>query len=79
MTAEVTDDETGKAVIDSNGERIGTVESVNDGTAFVDPKSGLNATVTRAFGWNDDRDGYPLREQSIESITASAIHLRSNL
>lgn len=79
MASTVSEAEAGKAIIDSNGERIGTVEAVKGGTALVDPADDLNPTVTVAFGWKADSDRYPLREQSIESITADAIYLRSNL
>lgn len=79
MTANVTVEDEGKDVIDANGDRIGTVSAVDDGTALVDPVSEINTTVRRALGWSDEPDVYPLREQSIDAITESTIHLRSNL
>lgn len=79
MTASVTAEEEGKPVIDANGERIGTVRRVDDGTALVEPGAEINPTVTRALGWFDEPDVVPLREQSINTITDSVIHLRSNL
>lgn len=79
MTVTVTTDEVGKPVIDANGERIGTVRRVDDGTALVEPGAEINPTVTRALGWLDEADVVPLREQSINRITDSTIRLRSNL
>lgn len=80
MSEDVTDAETGKPVIDSNGERIGTVERVTDGTPLVDPAPGLRPIVIRALGWKDvQADVYPIRSPTIDTVTPAAIHLRSNL
>lgn len=79
MTATVTVDDEGKRVIDANGDRIGTVERVRDGTALVVPRGEVNPTVTRALGWSDDPEVVPLRPQAIASISESAIRLRANL
>lgn len=79
MTVHVTVDDVGKDVIDANGDQIGTVETVNDGTALVSPEPEVGDIVTRALGWIDARGLYPLREPSIETITDSTIRLRSNL
>lgn len=79
MGANVTDEEEGKAVIDANGEWIGTVRAVEDGTALVDPAGELDSIVTRALGWAGGPDVYPLHDPTIETITESSIRLRSNL
>ena len=79
MGANVTVEDEGKAVIDANGEWLGTVRTVEDGTALVDPAGQLDPTVTRALGWTNGPDVYPLHAPSIEIITESSIRLRSNL
>lgn len=79
MSTKVTTDDEGKEVIDANGDRIGTVEEVDDGTALVDPVPEVSPIVVRALGWVDKPEVYPLRNPSIDTITESTIHLRSNL
>lgn len=79
MSANVTTEDEGKPVIDANGDRIGTVTDVTDGTVLVEPVSGVNSTVSRALGRIGEPGVLPLREQSIDSVTESQIRLRSNL
>lgn len=75
----ITGDEEGKVVKDANGDRIGTVTEVDEGTMYVEPVPDVNATVRRVLGWNEESDGYPLRDQSIATISESVVRLRSNL
>lgn len=80
MSEEVSHTEIGKPVIDSNGERIGTVERVDEGTPLVDREPGLGQTVIQALGWKEvQADVYPIRPPTIETVTSAAIYLRSNL
>lgn len=76
----VTDDEAGKAVVNSEGEQIGVVASVRDGTAYVDPDPGITDRVMSTLGWASvDEDHYPLEEAKIETITSDEIWLREEL
>lgn len=75
----ITGDEEGKVVKDANGDHIGTVTEVDEGTMYVEPVPDVNATVRRVLGWNEESDGYPLRDQSIATISESVVRLRSNL
>lgn len=79
MTERVTADDRGKAVIDANGDHIGTVEDVRDGIALVDTRAAIDPTATRALGWLEESDVAPLRTQVIDTIDDRSIHLRSNL
>jgi hypothetical protein len=83
----LTETDVDKPVIDANGERIATVERLESGAALVDPDSEISPATTRALGWTDggERHGagegglVPLREQAVDRVTESAVHLRSNL
>ncbi|MDG5778504.1 hypothetical protein VB773_11950 [Haloarculaceae archaeon H-GB2-1] len=69
----------GKPVVDSNGERIATIERVDEGVPLVDPKSEIDPTTARALGWTSDSSLYELRHQSIGTVTDAAVHLETNL
>ncbi|SFR63219.1 hypothetical protein [Halogeometricum limi] len=77
MATTVTDDETGKSVVDSDGNKIGVVSAVEHGTAHVDPDPGLTDKLLAKLGWDssDDED-YPLQEARIDVITDDEIRLK---
>jgi hypothetical protein len=67
----------GKRVVDRDGEEVGTVTAVRDGTAYVDPDRGAFEKLAGRMGWEDvGRDAYPLPEASIERITNEEVHVR---
>jgi hypothetical protein len=70
----------GKRVVNEDGEEIGVVTAVRDGTAYVDPDPGLTEKLTSKLGWADvDEDDYPLPEGSIERITDDEVHIRREI
>ncbi|WP_227375453.1 PRC-barrel domain containing protein [Haladaptatus halobius] len=75
MSIEVTEDDDGLGlVVAGNGDHIGIVDEVRDGTAHVgrDPDIGLN------LGWGPtEQETYPLRNDAVDTITDEAIHLRN--
>ncbi|ELZ28419.1 hypothetical protein C474_14964 [Halogeometricum pallidum JCM 14848] len=78
MATTITDDETGKRVVDSNGNQVGVVSSVEHGTAIVDPDPGITDKLLAKLGWdNSDEEDYPLQEARIDTITDDEIRLRS--
>ena len=75
----VTDDDQGKAVVDSNGREIGMVTEVKSGTAYVNPDPGLTDTIRSTLGWGDaDEDDYALEENRIHTITDDEIRLEES-
>jgi len=48
----VTDDDEGKAVVDSHGEKIGMITEVKSGTAYVNADPGLADTIRSKLGWS---------------------------
>ena len=73
----LSDDDEGKHVINSDGEKIGRVVSVEGGAAHVDPDPGLTDTIMSKLGWGeqDDQDTYRLESSEIEKVTDDEIHL----
>jgi len=72
----VSDDDQGKPIVDSNGEKIGIVSEVRAGTAYVDPDPGVTDTVMSKLGWGDsDEDDYPLPGSEIAVVTDDEIRL----
>jgi hypothetical protein len=72
----VTDDDQGKAVVDSTGRKIGMVTEVRSGTAYVNADPGLADTIRSKLGWSDaDEDDYVLEEDRIHTITDDEIRL----
>lgn len=77
MTDEITADERVKRVVDEDGREIGIVDSVNDGTAYVDPNPDITGELKSKLGWGaDEQSTYPLRHDAIDTITAEKIRLR---
>lgn len=72
----ITDEDEGKKVVNSTGQKIGIVTEVRSGTAYVDADPGLADTIRSTLGWNEaDEDDYPLEANSIESVTDDEIRL----
>lgn len=73
---EITEDDRAKRVVDDEGEAIGIVAEVKEGTAYVDPDPNIDTEVKSTLGWGDDeRTTYPLRNDVIEEVTDDEIRL----
>jgi hypothetical protein len=78
-SAQITEDEVGKPVVDENGEQVGVVSAVEHGAARVDPDPGITDKIKAKLGWEDaDEDTYPLQEGMVERVTDDEIRLRSD-
>lgn len=74
----MTDADEGKQVVNHEGETIGRVVEVDDGTAHVDPDPGITDTIMSKLGWADrDEETYTLQSRSVESVTDDEIRLGS--
>ena len=79
MARDFTDDDRGSSVFDNNGNRIGTVNDVQDGNALIDTSdgdSGILDDLTDALGWDDDDDTHELRSEDVNSYDDDGVHLR---
>ncbi len=79
MARDFTDGDRGSSVFDNNGNRIGTVNDVQDGNALIDTSdgdSGILDDLTDALGWDDDDDTHELRSEDVNSYDDDGVHLR---
>lgn len=73
----VSDDEQGKDVVTTNGDRVGMVKEVRNGRAYVDPDPSLTDSIRSALGWSESESGdYELTEDRIESISDDEIRVK---
>jgi len=78
MLPTLTPDDESKPVRNADGERVGRVIAVEDGTAAVDPEPGLTETFLSMLGWAEvdaESETYTLQSAAIEEITDEAIRL----
>jgi hypothetical protein len=77
--AQFTDDDEGKTVVNADGEEVGIIADVENGTAHVEPDPGITDKMMAPLGWSDrDEDTYPLQEESVESISDDEVRLVSD-
>lgn len=71
-----TDADVGKRVVNSKGKKVGLVTEIRNGTAYVDPDTGMFDTIKAKLGWEDaDDDAYPLQKTAVASVTDDEIRL----
>lgn len=76
----VTQEDEGKRVVNFQGDKIGVVKQVDDGTAHVDPDPGITDQIRSKLGWNDaDQSDYMLQEDRISTVTDDEIRLKDNI
>lgn len=80
MTAQFTDEDEGKRIVNADGDTIGRVIDVRAGTPYVDPDPGVTDTVKSKLGWGDaDEETYALDESSIESVSDEEIRISHDI
>ena len=80
MSAQFTDDDVGKTVVNANGEDVGIVAAIEHGTAHVEPDPGMFETIKAKLGWEGSGDeSYPLQETAVAEITDDHIRLEGDL
>lgn len=73
-----TEDDTGKAVIDSTGEEIGIVNAVEGGTIHVETDPGLTDSIKATLGWGDTESTQTIEPVHVSEITGDAVHLAAD-
>lgn len=78
MCARLTEEDEGKDVVNAEGEKIGVVQSVQAGTAHVNPDPGVTDEIKSTLGWgdSDNEDTYALDDHQIEAVTDDEIQVR---
>ena len=62
-------DDAGKVVVDSRGEEIGRVTTVEGDTMFVDPEQSITERISSALDWDTGaEDDLPITPEFVEAI-----------
>lgn len=71
------EDDKGKPVVNSKGDKVGMVAEVEHGTAHVNPDPGITDTISSKLGWGsaDEDETYELETNRIDTITDDEIRL----
>lgn len=78
MTHDFSEADEGKTVVDTNGEQIGMISSVEGGAAYVDPDPDLTDSFKSKLGWGGvDQEDYKLEGDRIETVTDDEVRLGS--
>lgn len=73
-----TEDDAGKDLLDSTGETIGIVSSVEGGTLHVESDPGLTDSIKATLGWGDTEDTRTIEAVHVSEITDDAVHLAAD-
>lgn len=77
MAQEFTPTEEGKDVVTSDGERVGTVQSVEGGRAHVKPENDLTDSIRQRLGWTDmSGETYELQSDRVQDFEDREIRLK---
>lgn len=76
MRSNLSEDDTGKRIVTSNGDEVGMVKDVQAGRAFVDPDPGITDSIRTTLGWGEAQQGdYELNADRVERITDDEVVL----
>lgn len=79
MTVELSDDDRGKTVV-SGTERIGVIEDVRGGEAYLDPDwDHVDDGLAETLGWDEDDDTHTIEESAFTAVRNDQVHLRDDL
>ena len=79
MTAQLSDDDEGKAVVNSN-QRIGTITDVVGDTAYVDPNwNEVPEDVMQELDWDRTDDQHKIPASAFSGVQDDAAYLRDDL
>ncbi|ELY74554.1 hypothetical protein [Natrinema pallidum] len=79
MSAQFTDDDIGKRVVNANGDEVGMVVDIEHGTAHVEPDPGITDSIKATLGWSDSGERtYPLQTEAVSRVTDDEIHLETD-
>ena len=79
MTPDLSDDDVGKSVVNSN-QRLATITDVVDDTAYVDPNwNDVPADVMEGLDWDRSDDQHTIPASAISGVQEDAVYLRDDL
>lgn len=71
------EEDKGKSVVNSRGDKVGMVTEVEHGTAHVNPDPGITDTIASKLGWGsaDEDETYELDSSRVDTVTDDEIRL----
>jgi hypothetical protein len=73
----LTDEDEGKAVVNSVGDKIGMVKEVRGNSTHVNPDPGITDTISSKLGWSDaSEDDYELHNDQVKTVTDKEVRLK---
>ena len=80
MSPDLTIDEEGKRVVNTNGEEIGVIDEVGAGVAYVEPGAEMSESIKSRLQRDRDVAGgmerYQLDEDHVDEITDDEVRLQ---
>ncbi|WP_232686673.1 hypothetical protein [Halobacterium zhouii] len=78
--ATLTTEDEGKFLVDSEGEQLGVITAVDDGTAYVEPDPSIPEAIIQAFGWGDaDADDLEVPPAAVDTVTDEEVRVSRDL
>lgn len=76
-TSRLTAEDEGKLVVASNGDEIGMIAEVRDGTPYVETDPNVFEKMKARFEWGEPgKDAYPLETADVAEVTDDEVRLR---
>lgn len=73
----LTNEDKGKRVVNSSGDKIGVVSDVEGNAAHVNPEAGLSDSIRSKLGWDDSQDSKQmLPSDRIQEVTDDEVKLK---
>ncbi len=78
--ATLSEEDEGKFLMDSEGEQLGIVSEVSDGTAYVDPDPNIGEAWLEVFGWGSAADDdLTVPGEVVDTVTDQEIRVNKDL
>jgi hypothetical protein len=72
----ITEDDEGKRVVTEQGDDVGVIAEVRDGTAYVDSDPSVMDSIKAKLGWGDTEDTHALDADHVVDVTEDEVRLR---
>ena len=79
MVRNFREEDEGKHVRTSEGDMVGTIESVSGSSAHVRPDEDLSRSTRRRLGWTEEgEETYEIRKSHVDRITDDEVRLKED-
>lgn len=78
MVREFTKGDRGKNIMNSKGDKLGTVADTESGMLHVKPATSLTRRMRQRLGWESDDEAFIISQEHVEKIRGNEIHLKKS-